>query len=32
MLEDRFDFELRGEIEVKGKGAMRVWFLNGRKV
>ena len=31
MLEDRFDFELRGEIEVKGKGAMRVWFLNGRK-
>lgn len=31
MLEDRFDFELRGEIEVKGKGSMRVWFLNGRK-
>ncbi|PPJ46061.1 guanylate cyclase [Rhizobium sp. KAs_5_22] len=31
MLEHRFDFELRGEIEVKGKGAMRVWFLNGRK-
>lgn len=31
MLEDRFDFELRGEIEVKGKGPMRVWFLNGRK-
>ncbi|GEO83870.1 adenylate cyclase [Ciceribacter naphthalenivorans] len=31
MLEDRFEFELRGEIEVKGKGAMRVWFLKGRK-
>ena len=31
LLEDRFDFELRGEIEVKGKGSMRVWFLNGRK-
>ncbi|MCZ8181113.1 MAG: adenylate/guanylate cyclase domain-containing protein [Rhizobium sp.] len=30
-LEDRFDFELRGEIEVKGKGAMRVWFLTGAK-
>ena len=29
MLEDRFDFELRGEIDVKGKGPMRVWFLNG---
>ncbi len=31
MLEHRFDFELRGEIEVKGKGSMRVWFLNGSK-
>ncbi|NML73049.1 adenylate/guanylate cyclase domain-containing protein [Rhizobium sp. S-51] len=31
-LEDRFDFELRGEIEVKGKGSMRVWFLTGRKL
>ncbi|MFN3508943.1 MAG: adenylate/guanylate cyclase domain-containing protein [Allorhizobium sp.] len=30
-LEDRFDFELRGDIEVKGKGAMRVWFLTGAK-
>ncbi len=30
-LEDRFDFELRGNIEVKGKGAMRVWFLTGVK-
>ena len=30
-LEDRFDFALRGDIEVKGKGAMRVWFLTGAK-
>jgi class 3 adenylate cyclase len=30
-LESRFDFELRGEIEVKGKGSMRVWFLTGIK-
>ncbi len=30
-LEDRFDFELRGEIDVKGKGPMRVWFLTGAK-
>jgi class 3 adenylate cyclase len=30
-LEDRFEFELRGEIDVKGKGAMRVWFLTGVK-
>jgi class 3 adenylate cyclase len=30
-LEDRFDFEPRGEIEVKGKGMMRVWFLTGVK-
>lgn len=30
-LEDRFDFELRGDIEVKGKGSMRVWFLTGVK-
>ncbi len=31
-LEDRFEFELRGPIEVKGKGLMRVWFLVGLKV
>jgi adenylate cyclase len=30
-LEDRFDFEFRGEIEVKGKGRMLVWFLVGVK-
>jgi adenylate cyclase len=30
-LETRFDFELRGEIEVKGKGPMTVWFLTGVK-
>ncbi len=30
-LQDRFEFELRGEIDVKGKGMMRVWFLTGVK-
>nr|WP_246780542.1 adenylate/guanylate cyclase domain-containing protein [Rhizobium sp. AQ_MP] len=30
-LENRFEFELRGEIEVKGKGRMRTWFLTGVK-
>jgi class 3 adenylate cyclase len=27
LLEDSFEFEPRGVIEVKGKGAMRTWFL-----
>lgn len=30
-LEHKFEFEERGEIEVKGKGKMTVYFLNGRK-
>jgi len=30
-LEHRFVLEPRGEIEVRGKGAMRTWFLEGRK-
>lgn len=30
-LTQRFDFEERGVIEVKGKGPMRTWFLIGRK-
>lgn len=30
-LDDRFQFELRGEIDVKGKGPMRVWFLTGAR-
>lgn len=29
LLKDRFRFTERGEIEVKGKGAMRTWFLDG---
>ena len=29
-LGDRFRFEPRGEIEVKGKGRMPVWYLTGR--
>ncbi len=29
-LEDRFDLEERGLIEVRGKGRMRTWFLIGR--
>jgi class 3 adenylate cyclase len=28
-LRDQFDFEERGEIEVKGKGRLKTWFLLG---
>jgi adenylate cyclase len=31
MLADRFEFEERGIIEVRGKGPMQTWFLIGRK-
>jgi class 3 adenylate cyclase len=30
-LHDSFTFEERGEIEVKGKGLVRTWFLTGAK-
>jgi class 3 adenylate cyclase len=30
-LKDTFDFEERGTIEVKGKGAMKTYFVLGRK-
>jgi hypothetical protein len=30
LLDDRFDFEPRGSIEVKGKGMMETYFLNVR--
>jgi hypothetical protein len=30
MLGDRFNFEPRGAIEVKGKGMMETYFLSGR--
>jgi adenylate cyclase len=30
-LKDQFAFEERGEIEVKGKGLMRTWYLVGRR-
>ncbi len=30
-LRDDYEFEARGEIDVKGKGAMRTWFLLGRR-
>ena len=28
---DRFDLEHRGEVHVKGKGAMRTWFVRGAR-
>jgi len=31
MLREKYDFERRGEIEVKGKGRMTTYFLKGRK-
>jgi guanylate cyclase len=30
LLEDKFHFESRGILEVKGKGKMKTWFLIGR--
>ena len=30
-LDEPFMFEERGDIEIKGKGEMHTWFLNGRK-
>jgi class 3 adenylate cyclase len=30
LLQDRFHFDERGVIEVKGKGPMRTFFLRGR--
>ncbi|SMC60610.1 adenylate/guanylate cyclase domain-containing protein [Rhizobium sp. RU36D] len=30
-LEDRFTFERRGDIAVKGKGIMQLWFLTGKR-
>ena len=32
LIQSKFDFEQRSEIEVKGKGRMATWFLTGRKV
>ena len=31
-LKEKFDLDERGEIEVRGKGKMRTWFLRGPKV
>ena len=31
-LRNRFEFEERGNVEVKGKGSMHTWYLVGRKV
>lgn len=30
-LSDRYEFEERGEIEVRGRGPMPTWFLTGRR-
>ena len=30
LIRDDFECELRGEIDVKGKGLMRTWFVLGR--
>ena len=30
-LGERYDFAMRGEIEVKGRGRMRTWMLEGRR-
>jgi len=30
LLGDRYSFEPRGMIEVKGKGQLPTWFLTGR--
>lgn len=32
LVESRFELKMRGEIEVRGKGKMRTWYLTGRKV
>jgi adenylate cyclase len=32
LLADRFEFQERGVIEVRGKGPMKTWFLIGRKM
>ncbi|MBT5583418.1 MAG: hypothetical protein HOJ54_05375, partial [Phycisphaerae bacterium] len=29
-LQDDFNFDDRGEVEIRGKGPMRTWYLTGR--
>jgi class 3 adenylate cyclase len=31
LLEDRFTFRIRGDVEMKGKGIQEVWYLTGRR-
>ena len=31
LLKDDYNFEFRGDVNIKGKGEMKTYFLTGRK-